>query len=885
MLILCLSLLLTPVFLGEYSVSCADIAAALGRITTALVSASDRQAVHFYLARLVYLDAVGSVDFMNIDHAGLQILINAMNSFWNAIESRNDQFVQDALKFPLKNKFSRNELQGERRKANLAELRTTINNLKKSNRYIGPIVIGMASETFYSNVSVFDHFYRSIFNAVSIPNHQPINNLGLMLCAEGFLFGMDIQSTLKSSLLHLGAGGAGKVDAEWENRTRDAIVQRLCTSLEIRALVSNATKSLKLYHLSRLAVLTSNKVARFRVELQCFCAVLWERVVMFAYEARLDLVALRNELFIPFYKKLEMISSPEEILGFDGGIGPNELAVNEVLNITLIKASHNSGLVCNHEYIARCALLWGMITNPSSSVILMAGQAAAGKTAIRDTVLNAIRTLGTAVDAFFSESWPVKCRRSAYVILARLRQWKDYQQRLREERRQREQEALLRATELELEQQLERQKAPLRQDQTEDGADSSNPSKPGSAGGVDGAGVSRRSSNQPHGMYAIDEHASRDDYNQDYGYGFAENRKASIAISMPLALTGLRPIDASGSTKVTAASASAAAQAASKQPRMFGGPGPKQQVDVSVIYHASLSASHLLGHYDSNGRWLDGILLRKIRNVDEKNKRHAKAQASEIGANSSASHSSTPMTVIVLTGPIGYYIEQIFSATTYLTSSSAVPSSVHSRTLLLPSAELHQLGPDVKILIETNDIANASPSFFVSVPMLKVDICSTVCVTRLLTLWVRSLIHWLGDFPPWLDTMDFIVDLLLKKDFVQDLLAADSSAALTPAQDSDARSIPSAASANAAAVAALPVVVIVSRISAFLRILEDLLLQTHQLALVDASFVIPEDKEDSDSSDSDRECGFEPGGYRECCFFESLEFPSAITVETAYTRT
>jgi hypothetical protein len=799
-------------FSGEYSVSCADIAAALGRLSTALASAADRQAVHFYLARLVYLDAVGSVDFMNIDHSGLQNLINGMNSFWNAIESKNDQFVQDALKFPLKNKFSRNELQGERRKTNLAELRTTINALKKSNRYLGPVVIGMASETFYSNVSVFDHFYRSIFNAISVPNHQPINNLGLMLCTEGFLYGMDIQSTLKSSILHL---GVGKTDAPGENRTRDLIVQRLCTGLEIRALVGAAANSMKLCHLSRIPV-PLGKVARFRVELQCFCAVLWERVLMFAYEVPLDVITLRNELFIPFYKKLEMISSPEEILSFDAGIGPNELAINEVLNIALIKASHGSGLVCNHEYIARCALLWGLVTNPNNSVILMAGEAAVGKTAIRNTVLSTIRTLGADCDAFFSESWPVKCRRSATVILVRLRQWCSYQQRLREEQRLKEQAALLRAAEMDIEQQQ-------MQTQTAEVVDerpfSADLSKPTSAGG-DLPG-SRRDS---HAMFSISEAA---------GYGGAGNRKASVSMDMPL-WTGQASFETAGSTKVTAANAPA--PPVKGQPKMFITQGDRQPVDVAVIYHASLSVAHLLGHYDANGRWMDGILLRKIRNVDEKKKKQAKA----------APGTNPPITVIVLNGPMGYFVEQIFSAPPHLATSSAVPATHSSRTLLLPSAEVHSLGADVKILIETNDITNASPAFFVSVPMLKVGVSSGVCVRRLLTLWVRSVIHWLGDFPPWLDTLDFIVDLLLRKEFVQELLAADS---VTARDKSDGRG----------SVSAVPVVVVVSRISAFLRILEDLLLQTQQLALVDASFVIPDDKEDSDSSDSDREGDFDRG--------------------------
>ena len=362
-----------------------------------------------------------------------------MNAFWHAIECKNDQFLQDGLKFPLKNKFSRNDLQSERRKVNLTNLRNNINTLKTANRYIGPIIIGMASESFYSNISVFDHFYWSIFNAISIPNHQPINNMGLMLSAAGFLFGMDIQTTLKTSILHLGFGK----NSTSEQQMQELIIERLCTSLEIRSLVSTAAKTLKLYHLSRVNI-TIGRVARFKIELQCFCSVLWERVLMFAYEMNINISNLRNELFIPFYKKLEMISSPEEILGFDANIGSNELGINEVLNSALIKTSSMRGLVCNHEYIAKCALLWALVTNPSNSVVLLTGEAAVGKTAMRDTVFSTVRRLGSVCEAFFSESWPVKCRRSAYVILGRLQQWRAFRLQQREEQRRRDQQALLR---------------------------------------------------------------------------------------------------------------------------------------------------------------------------------------------------------------------------------------------------------------------------------------------------------------------------------------------------------------------------------------------------------------------------------------------------------
>lgn len=761
---------------GEYSVSCADIAAALGRIGTTITAVTDKQAVHFYLARLVYLDAVGSVDFTNIDHVGLQVLINALNSFWNAIESKTDQFIQDALKFPLKNKFSRNDLQGERRKQNLAELRTNINTLKAGSRYVGPIVIGMASETFYSNVSVFDHFYRSIFNAISIPNNQPINNLGLMLTAEGFLFGMDLQSTLKASIQHL---GEGKYEGG-NNRTQQLIVQRLCTSFEIRSLVSTTAKTLRLYHLSKITI-APGKVSRFKIELQCFCTVLWERVLMFAYEMDIDLVGLRNELFIAFYKKLEMISSPEDIIAFDGEIGTNELAISDALNMALIRASHASGLVCNHEFIAKCALLWGLVAKPTNSVVILTGEAAVGKTAMRNTVISTIRSVGTEFDAFFSESWPVKCRRSAYVILVRMKQHHARLVEERAEQRRRERAELLRAS---------NQPDDIGDFEAESGKLPGALEKTGSV------------------KFKLPAEAPAP----------APQHRTSVIALVPLVLTPMTENGVGGSQARDTPAANVPASQR-KEPRVTViASTERQPVNVSVVYHASLSAAHLLGQYDASGRWMDGILVRKIRGIDEKKKKQTKASA------------TIPDTlhVIVLNGPIGYYVEQIFSGPIYFTSSTAAPSGLSSRQkLLFPSAELHNLGADVKIIIETNDITNASPSFFVTVPMLKATASNEICIQRLLTLWVRSMIHWLGDFPPWLDVLDFLGELFLKKEFITELLCADY-VGLT-----------------------MPAVVIVSRMSAFLRLLEDLLSQVHQMALVDATFIIPDDKEDTDSSESD----------------------------------
>lgn len=317
---------------GESSISMKDLAAGLGRICTTITNLNHPHAVNFYLARILYLDAIGSIDFTNITSNSLQVLINCMNLFWNAIENKNDQFIQDSLKFPLKTKFARSELQTDRRKNNLHELRKNITYMKKTNRFIGMVIIGIASESFYSNISVFDEFYRNIFNAISLVYNKPIDNLGLYLTAVGFKYGMDIQSTLKSSINEL------------KDPLQLLLIQSLFTTVAMKELANLSIKTLQLYILSKIKLPTDN-AARFKIELLCFCCTLWEKIISYSNEySQVDLQLLRNEIFLLFYKKLELIATAEEIISFDQMIGPNELMINKVVTNAINKITNRTGL-------------------------------------------------------------------------------------------------------------------------------------------------------------------------------------------------------------------------------------------------------------------------------------------------------------------------------------------------------------------------------------------------------------------------------------------------------------------------------------------------------------------------------------------------------------
>ena len=76
----------------------------------------------------------------------------------------------------------------------------------------------------------------------------------------------------------------------------------------------------------------------------------------------------------------------------------------------------------------------------------------------------------------------------------------------------------------------------------------------------------------------------------------------------------------------------------------------------SVVHHASLSASHLLGKYDENMQWTDGFLMRKLREVDVSMHKRPGKDGKKRKADQGAAH------VIVLDGPLGFHIEQLFAA-------------------------------------------------------------------------------------------------------------------------------------------------------------------------------------------------------------------------------
>lgn len=705
---------------AEYSVSGKDMACALGRLCTTLTNASHLPNVRFFFSRMILLDAIGCVNFTTIQQAGLQNVIQTAQFFWSAIDNKNDQVIQDSLKFPLRARYSRNEVHGERRKLALKNFRNDIYVKQKLNMYISFILIGFATESEYSSLLVTDQFYRSIFDAVTVPQCCAYNQLGPLLASVGFMYAFDLQSSFVQALQVIFK--RAETDREMDITALTSIsslkgIIQLIEDCRV-SLVLYATKPKNSETLKEGAV---NTVLRYREEVVCFCANLWERVLHLTGGTRININKLRQELFAPFVNKFEPIAQPEDMELWKQSTSNDMLKMRDPINFALIKSANAMGLICKHVFVQTCALFYDQLHVSTSSVVILNGEAACGKTAIWKTAVAAMDRLSSLDVRTESSALPVTCRLAGKKILF-----------------------ILRKNQL------------------------------------------RNKSNRR------DDHTPILDVPKGVNHDAPRSPADDSVVPKPLK-------DISNNS------------------------------NVMVIFHASLTASALLGGYDLQGRWMDGILTRKIRFVNEQ------AQISEQSKRSSrhdALEAKPPRRFfIVLNGPVSLLLEELLYGMFYQIPRSISPmfdlGNAANRLLLLPTNENVHIADNVRFIIETHDLSNASPSCLNLIPTVNVSFGAHEGIVRILTVWIRSISQWLGDFPPWLDLLEELNALLLNTKFVEDLLYDDLTNSDRPC-----------------------IALINSHLGSFLRILEELLLQCHELALEHSVFVVSTEKESvSDSED------------------------------------
>jgi hypothetical protein len=60
----------------------------------------------------------------------------------------------------------------------------------------------------------------------------------------------------------------------------------------------------------------------------------------------------------------------------------------------IVKAAIALGYVSNRHFVSKCAMLWSMMADPAASVVAIADAVSEGKSAVRDTVLKALKCSG-----------------------------------------------------------------------------------------------------------------------------------------------------------------------------------------------------------------------------------------------------------------------------------------------------------------------------------------------------------------------------------------------------------------------------------------------------------------------------------------------------------
>lgn len=576
---------------GECALSCKDIALLLGRLCTPLLSVESNQSLRLFFSRCCYLDAVGCMDFTTVDHASMQLIISSLNSFWKAAEERNDVFLQDGLKFPLKTAQRNTDAQVARRKENLALYRDQVNFLTKTRKEVGLIVIGLASDHTFSSVSVFEYFSRSIFNITTVECYKPVSDLGLLLATKGFSYGMEIQTTFEAIL--------STIKLKYESCRY--LAESMCSSLFLQHVVSKASIAVLLWSKWHAVGLRSSE--RLVAEFDAFSAVLWENILALKMNDHVNPVTLYQEIIAGFQGKLTKTVTPEKADSVALKQKPElehfhiPFSVDSKINTTNKDLCRLSSPCFN----ASCAKMWTVLTNSIDQHVILSGGIASGKSSVRDTVIELIRRHGSFPVSTTAGQGIIKFVRMAKVIKQCISHWMSV----------------------------------------------------------------RKHHKDSHGHHHRTLH--HDDVEENHHQPINESQR------------GQR---------------SAGAHSAVGHKHKEKGFHHVCAVGVSVIYHSSLTPAAFLGAFDNQNRWNDGILLRKIRSIESTwEVSHKRGDHGEVTSKDWVSKS---LHVIVLDGPLGYYAEQIFCASNFLSSRLCTFRSFHAtsnRRLVLPSGWRHIFPP------------------------------------------------------------------------------------------------------------------------------------------------------------------------------------------------
>jgi hypothetical protein len=370
---------------GEFAVNLRNVAVALGRVQSVLTAVQSLNSAKLFLARLIYLDAVGCIDFTTLDEPGMQIVVDALSQMWTAIEKKDDFFVIGSLKYPLKTSAIRNNVsQLTRRKSDMSSLLHGIN--AKGGVYSGLFLIGMASETLYCDESVFNHFSNSVFNMVSICYNTPVHDLSTMLALSGFSCGALIQELFEQIHITL-----------QKSRFKGySGLKALVSTRMVRELAKEAGRLLSVERYSRSAANQGRDLKGFillRFELEVFVNTMWGivRSMLLAVAPSKDMDDLRALIVHKIQDHLDLILAEKDRFPLNECIQEARELLTSGVETAIKAAASSLNVVADAEFMHQCCALWEVVCSRHRSLGILFGASATGKSTLRATVLLAMR--------------------------------------------------------------------------------------------------------------------------------------------------------------------------------------------------------------------------------------------------------------------------------------------------------------------------------------------------------------------------------------------------------------------------------------------------------------------------------------------------------------
>jgi hypothetical protein len=647
------------------------------------------------------------------------MLVDALSAMWSAIERKDDYFMVGSLKYPLKTNAVRSSGSASKRKSNSGSVSSFMHSMNtKGGVYPGIYLIGMASETLYSEASVFNQFSNSVFNTVAVDSNRPAEDLGVLLTVAGFGCGVLLQELYE----HVVTSVTGTPRFLAPFPALAALTSTACIRRVLRRAAEFYAAD-KYFHIAANKGHSLTGFLLLRFEIQVFVNALWDVVLTSLGPgvggADTHVCALRGALVSAVQGQLDRLLAEGERLSLDGAklteAAAAKKTISDLAEQEIQSAAEALKFVTDPVFLASCYAVWQQLCSKASCLGILNGPPAAGKTAVRRTVLAAMRAFSglefLPPSVVSSNSSALAGWRAALMLTRVVKRWK-----------------------------LRKQ------------------------------------------MFIGDDF-------------YRDPLKAPAAAAPAGAGAG-----ADGSPRARARTESAAAEPAASA----GERQDRHSIATTVIHHSSLSCDHLIGTFDPLGRWSDGLLLRTLRNYDmdaiENNRRSVYSK----------------YCVVVLDGPLGSQIEQLFSGSRYnICKGAPRHNEVENSHVVFPSGESCLLSGEVSILIETSDLSQASPAMLLYTPKVDVTVGSKYSSQRLVTAWQSQFVPALLQYPAWQEAAKELQALLAAYSLIADLIFFDRAEKDT-----------SCCSA-------------VSKTNCFLRYLEELLLQCHELFLAECVKIYP----------------------------------------------